>query len=114
MRRRTEPTASTDAEVGGGTAPAGKGAGTTAGGGGTATGALPNSAIASNSFLRWPNDTTPTSLRSSFVSRHSSAPSMSLARSISAYWARPILRSQPSMSKVKFLGSCQWQFFEKG
>ena len=31
------PTASTDAEVGGGTTAAGKGAGTTAGGGGTAT-----------------------------------------------------------------------------
>ena len=70
-----------------------------AGAAGGAAGTLPNSAIASNSFLRWPDDTTPTSLRPSFVSRRSSSPSMSLARNISAYWARPILRSQSSMSK---------------
>ena len=80
-----------------------------AGAAGGAAGALPNSAIASNSFLRWPNDTTPTSLRSSFVIRRSSSPSMSLARNISAYWVRPILRSQPSMSKFSPLGSCQRQ-----
>src|SRR5271166_628719 len=34
-------------------------------------------------------------------------PSMSLARNISAYWARPIPRSQPSMSKFSLRGSCQ-------
>ena len=91
------PTASTDAEVGGGATAVGISVGM-AGAAGAAAGALPNSAIASNSFLRWPNDTTPTSLRSSFVRRRSSSPSMPLARNISAYWVRPILRSQPSMS----------------
>ena len=74
------------------------------------TGAAPaSSAIASSSFLRWPNDTTPMSLRSSLVSRLSSSMSMSLARNISAYWERPIPRSQPSISKFSPLGSCQRQ-----
>src|SRR5262249_21447142 len=67
-----------------------------------------------NSFLRWPSDATPMSLRSSFVSRPSSSPSMSWARKISAYWARPIPRSQPSMSKFSpHLGSCQRQVSKK-
>ena len=43
----------------------------------------------------------------------SSSPSMSLARNISAYWARPIPRSQPSMSKFSPLGSCQRQFLKR-
>ena len=54
--------------------------------------------FASNSFLRWPSDTTPMSLRSSLVSWLSNSILMSLARNISAYSARPIPRSQPSMS----------------
>jgi hypothetical protein len=81
---------------------------------------LPRSrTIASNtrsfrtSFLRWPNDATPMSLRSSLVSRPSSSMSMSLARNISAYWAKPAPRSQPSMSKFSLLGSCQRQFLKK-
>ena len=78
------------------------------------TGKAPaSSAIASSSFLRWPNDTTPMSLRSSLVSRPSSSMSMSLARNISAYWARPILRSQPSMSKFSPLGFFQRQFLKR-
>ena len=99
--------------VGGGATLAGIGAGTTGGDAGVAVGAPPNSAIASSSFLRWPNDATPMSLRSSLVSRPSSSPSMSLARNISAYWARPILPSQPSMSKFSPLGSCQRQFLKR-
>src|SRR5262249_34934142 len=76
-----------------------------------ASGAAVRAAIAFTSFLRWPSDATPMSLRSSFVSRPSSSPSMSLARKISAYWARPIPRSQPSISKFSpHLGSCQRQF----
>src|SRR5215510_11003903 len=79
-----------------------------------ASGAAVRAAIAFSSFLRWPSDATPMSLRSSFVSRPSSSPSMSLARKISAYWARPIPRSQPSMSKFSpHLGSCQRQFSKK-
>src|SRR6516165_9254905 len=79
-----------------------------------ASGAAVRAAIASSSFLRWPSDATPMSLRSSFVSRPSSSPSMSLARKISAYWARPIPRRQPSMSNFSpHLGSCQRQFSKK-
>src|SRR5262252_1164607 len=80
-----------------------------------ASGAAVRAAIAFSSFLRWPSDATPMSLRSSFVSRPSSSPSMSLARKISAYWARPIPRSQPSMSKFSphLGGSCQRQFSKK-
>src|SRR5215468_115473 len=78
-----------------------------------ASGAAVRAAIAFG-FLRWPSDATPMSLRSSFVSRPSSSPSMSLARKISAYWTRPIPRSQPSMSKFSpHLGSCQRQFSKK-
>src|SRR5215467_13463048 len=79
-----------------------------------ASGAAVRAAIAFSSFLRWPSDATPMSLRSPFVSRPSSSPSMSLARKISAYWARPIPRSQPSMSKFSpHLGSCQRQSSKK-
>jgi hypothetical protein len=39
---------------------------------------------------------------------------MSLARNMSAYWAKPIPRSQPSMSNFNPLGRCQRQFLKKG
>src|SRR5215475_3686847 len=58
-----------------------------------ASGAAVRAAIAFNSFLRWPSDATPMSLRSSFVSRPSSSPSMS--------------KFSPH------LGSCQRQFSKK-
>jgi hypothetical protein len=37
---------------------------------------------------------------------------MSLAQNSSAYWGRPILRSQPSMSKFSPLGPRHRQYLE--
>ena len=83
------------------------------GAGGAASGVAARAAIASRSFLRWPNDATPMSLRSPFVSRLSTSPSISLARKISAYWLRPISRSQLSMSKFSPLGRRQRQSLKR-
>ena len=79
-------------------------------GGGDMLVAGPRAAMASSSFFRWPSDETPMSLRSSAVSRGSSSASMSLARNSSAYWGRPISRSQSSIRSSVLSASCPRRF----